>query len=1056
MGNQQQQSYFRVISQLIYCNKGQERSILNDNRELVDQQLVSILSQSAEIVRKSGDIETAIRLEGVAKWLKAEVLSGLWGGSQEFSSKTFQLLLGSFQLIAAEASEAQINQIARHIAEQQVSLGAQFLRALPVVAETFFQESEETLLLDKIIPAGLLADAICLTTAGNRSMNIELAIVAYQKFLEMADTLSVSVPPLVLSAMKSGLGIAYKDRMSGNKSENIEKSIMTFEQALQLLSIQDTPVQWGAVVMNLSTAYQVRIEGDRSDNRERAIELCKAALERIRPEDNPVLWTITMTNLATSYKDRTKGEKADNFEKAISIFEECLKVRTLESMPDRWPKTMNNLGLAYFDRVKGDPAENIEKAIDIYEQVLQQVDMRRNAPFDLARLISNLATAYKDRIRGDAPKNTEKAIELYLQVFEIITEDDDPHSWATAKGNIALAYANRTEGSRTENIEQAIEASEAALKIFLPRKHPNDCRRIVHSLGDLYTQSKQWKAAVSTYRKGMIASDILYKSSLSLASQDVELKDTYDLFRRMAYAQAKSGDLEGAVVTVEQGRARRLRKALDRDRADLATLSREDPILCQKYVTAAETLRILESEERLTADSSTQLSTKKSSEDVLFAYQQYNEVVASIRSRPGYEGFLSEANIHEIEAVVCTGQTLVYILTSQPGSCALILTKATTIASEKPNLDITIIWLEDFTEAWLKDLIVDVNETTSGWLGDYVTRYEQPVRWKQTIEQTTAQLWLPIMKPIVNHLESQGIKQATLIPTSYLSLLPLHAAWTETSNPHKRYYALDSIYFTYAPSARSLKSAQFISQSVQAGSVLIVDEPTHQYRIGHDTYKSVEELPNAEREAKAVLSLFNNAELVRHEDATRDRLLSVLPQYDVLHCACHGKANLEKPLKSGLAMAGKGEEAIFSLRDLLSLKLEGLRLSVLSACETAIVGLEFEDEVVSLPSGFLQAGAAGVIASLWSVSDLSTMILLSRFYKLWSTQLGDPAVALTNAQRWLRDTNGSEIISHCETFIPELRDPKAKDLPKVKSLRRALKLSYSHPYHWAAFCYTGV
>jgi CHAT domain-containing protein len=57
-------------------------------------------------------------------------------------------------------------------------------------------------------------------------------------------------------------------------------------------------------------------------------------------------------------------------------------------------------------------------------------------------------------------------------------------------------------------------------------------------------------------------------------------------------------------------------------------------------------------------------------------------------------------------------------------------------------------------------------------------------------------------------------------------------------------------------------------------------------------------------------------------------------------------------------------DEILTLRDLFDLKLPGIRLAILSVCETGLPGTQLPDEVVSLPTGLLQAGVAGVVASL--------------------------------------------------------------------------------------------
>ena len=55
------------------------------------------------------------------------------------------------------------------------------------------------------------------------------------------------------------------------------------------------------------------------------------------------------------------------------------------------------------------------------------------------------------------------------------------------------------------------------------------------------------------------------------------------------------------------------------------------------------------------------------------------------------------------------------------------------------------------------------------------------------------------------------------------------------------------------------------------------------------------------------------------------------------------------------------------------------------------MGTKLPDEVVALPTAMLQAGFAGVCGSLWSVADISTAMLMVRFYRLWRVDGLTPA-----------------------------------------------------------------
>jgi CHAT domain-containing protein len=57
------------------------------------------------------------------------------------------------------------------------------------------------------------------------------------------------------------------------------------------------------------------------------------------------------------------------------------------------------------------------------------------------------------------------------------------------------------------------------------------------------------------------------------------------------------------------------------------------------------------------------------------------------------------------------------------------------------------------------------------------------------------------------------------------------------------------------------------------------------------------------------------------------------------------------------------------------------RLTILSACQTAMGRENPGNEVAHMANGFVEAGSTTIVASLWQVSDASTADLMERFYK---------------------------------------------------------------------------
>jgi CHAT domain-containing protein len=115
------------------------------------------------------------------------------------------------------------------------------------------------------------------------------------------------------------------------------------------------------------------------------------------------------------------------------------------------------------------------------------------------------------------------------------------------------------------------------------------------------------------------------------------------------------------------------------------------------------------------------------------------------------------------------------------------------------------------------------------------------------------------------------------------------------------------------------------------------------------------------------------------------------------------------------------------------------------------------EEYISLGLGFLYAGAPNVICSLWAVNDLSTAILMVKFYEEMPHQ-PSVALALKAAQQWMRTVTKQELINWLNPSESQ------ENAPIKQKLRENVHLGfkpshyqpYQHPKHWGAFCAIGV
>jgi CHAT domain-containing protein len=126
---------------------------------------------------------------------------------------------------------------------------------------------------------------------------------------------------------QNNLGIAYTDRKKGNPSENLEIAIKAYTRALEVRTLDDFPRDsrdWATTQNNLGIAYKKRIKGVPSDNLESAIKAYTKALE-VRTRTNfPQDHAETLLNLGIAY------QKSQQFDLAYSTF--VIAIATVEDL----------------------------------------------------------------------------------------------------------------------------------------------------------------------------------------------------------------------------------------------------------------------------------------------------------------------------------------------------------------------------------------------------------------------------------------------------------------------------------------------------------------------------------------------------------------------------------------------------------------------------------------------------------------------------------------------------------------------------------------------------
>jgi CHAT domain-containing protein len=162
------------------------------------------------------------------------------------------------------------------------------------------------------------------------------------------------------------------------------------------------------------------------------------------------------------------------------------------------------------------------------------------------------------------------------------------------------------------------------------------------------------------------------------------------------------------------------------------------------------------------------------------------------------------------------------------------------------------------------------------------------------------------------------------------------------------------------------------------------------------------------READAIVNNSPRSSSMEAIDFQANRTTATSPElarYRVVHFATHSIIDSRTPALSGIVLSlvdrrGNPQDGFLRLWDIYNLHLP-VDLVVLSGCQTALGKRINGEGLIGLTRGFMYAGAAKVMASLWAVDDAATAEFMSQFYQAMLKKDLPPAAALRAAQTYM-------------------------------------------------------
>ena len=185
------------------------------------------------------------------------------------------------------------------------------------------------------------------------------------------------------------------------------------------------------------------------------------------------------------------------------------------------------------------------------------------------------------------------------------------------------------------------------------------------------------------------------------------------------------------------------------------------------------------------------------------------------------------------------------------------------------------------------------------------------------------------------------------------------------------------------------------------------------------------DLPGAEGEGKAIRSLSQTAGFessMFSGDEAKEETLYEHNKEGILHFATHGfflptaRLNVISNAmhRSGLALAGaqstfeswgqglfpdSRSDGILAAAEIAGMDMQKISLVVLSACESGVGESRSGEGVLGMRRGFIHAGSANLLMTLWPVSDQYTRRFMIDFYERLFSKGESPSRAVAKVQQ---------------------------------------------------------
>jgi CHAT domain-containing protein/Tfp pilus assembly protein PilF len=807
------------------------------------------------------------------------------------------------------------------------------------------------------------------------------------------------------AAILNDIGRVYDDL--GEK----EKALEYFKQSLPIRREFNDREGEAAALNNMGLVY------DDLGEKQKALEYFGQVLTLLRAVGDRRDEAVTLNNIGSIYDDL--GEK----QKALEYYNQSLPVRRAVGDRNGEAATLNNMGLVY------DDLGEKQKALEYFNQavlLLHAVGDRRGE----AVCLGDIGLVYAHL--GE----NQKALEYYSRALPIERAVGDRSGEAATLHNMGKMYADLGEKQKAlDNYTEALglyralqdplregkildtlmsywsKEKNTSLAIFFGKQSVNAIQQIRKNIQglDKGLQKSFLESKANTYRD--LGDLLITQGRLSEAQQVLDLLKEQEYFE-FVRGNENLMDAKSKPISLNP-EEQSSREAYEKIAGQITAAGVEySELRAKKSRTPEEEAHLAGLKEKLTVANQEMGRFFKTLYVEFGKNAQANQIAENVREQAG--------GMQSIVRELGPGTVALYTLVGESRYSVIVITASTMQAREYP-----------IAAADLRRKVAALLEALKNPASDPLPASQE--------------LYKILVAPMANDLK--GARAQTLMWSlndvlRYVPMAALHDG---------KQYLLESyrnVVITPASIAR-------LKDKVDVGNSSIAAMGVSKDYDGLGPLPAVPgELEHIVRDEKSRgASAVLPGTLMLDDDFTESEMAKALDKhYPVVHIASHfvlqaGNETNSYLLLGGKDVGGKGYHlTLAEVRDDPTLTFDGTELLTLSACQTGTSGTALNGrEVDGLGITAQQKGAKAVLASLWSVADESTALLMADFYKQW---LGTPGITKVGALRQAQLNMLHGASNGIDAGAAPARETE-------NGANKKQKQSYIHPFYWGGFILIG-